>query len=378
MNRQVSVNTSDQKVMFFDKAGEKKTLGTVFTDDFTGEGVKKYWFQPDADNPFVPKRKKQEAYRLGIASDKSAFVDPADIQETLLNAGLKIVDQYATFGGARLITLFGNLAEAHADPISYDHEFWTKRGRQVGDVFPMIELETNLVLGRMNAWLRGGIFRLICTNGMRSNVLKLPSIFIKHLNWKPEEIVHQIHDRGFTSFKGELPMGPVVGTARSIRKVSDTLSQYLERLEAGELGHAFQTFSRQFAIFQPTHIKARLLKDYIGQLRMLAESSSDAHEFRALEIVNAYTNAVNARREIHTTDRGTWHHFMQVDPIIDTTMSLSALSDLFGDPTISITAKPSEPAQGDVTDDGVNHNPVSTSESDDELMATFNENLANR
>lgn len=366
MNRQVSVNTSDQRVTFYDKSAEKRVLGTIFTDDFTGEGVKKYWFQPDAENPFVPKRKKQDPYHLGVASDRSAFVDPADIQETLLNAGLEIVDQYAVFGGTRMITEFRNKAVSRPDPISYDTEFWTKKGRQVGDVFPLVELETNLVLGRMNAWLRGGIFRLLCTNGMRADVLKLPSLWIKHLNWKPEEIIHQIQDRGFTTFDGELPMGPVVGTAKSLRKVSNTLAQYLERLKAGELGHAFQTFSRQFAIFQPTHIKPRLLSEYIGQLRMMADSVTDDHEFRALELVNAYTNAVNARRADRTNpDRGTWHYFNQVDPIINTTMALSSLSDLFEAP-ISITATPVEPE------------PVSAPVTEEDLTAAFTDSLANR
>lgn len=335
--RQVNVNRGEKELSYYDKEGVKRPLGRVMADNFQNEGIQKFSFLPDPSNPFATAKKDGAAFNLGVASDKFQAVNPADAQEILGEKGFVLQDIFGVYGGTELTFVYNNPNSRLEDAIGYDVETWgmIRHGEdRVGDrpyVNHTIKLNVSMVIGKIGARFSSGIWRYVCTNLAVSQVLGLPTVEFRHNQWNPKRAQELMNGDGFNGLE-EVPMGPQIGTARTLGAAHEVLMDYHSEVRANDFSGRFDYLQSEFTPFRKDYMSPAILENYIQHLGLLvnakAEEDRNAPVF-ALELVNAYTSAISQKRIRQNTDRGTWVAYNQVDPVVKSTTRLAQMAGLF-------------------------------------------------
>ncbi len=336
-DRTIVVKATDRPVTFYNGAGELQQLGRVVVEDYQAE-VSRFQFYPDTGNRWAPKNKQGAHYNLGTGSAKLDFVSPSEAQNPLLATGWQIVDQYATKGGLRMHTIFSRPEITFEDPYSYDRDMWhaLETDREYGSICPAVLLETNLTVGRMAAKYVGGLFRIICLNGLIIRALDLGEVSWSHIDYSRAGSLYRLKEAGFVDTVS-LPKGDEIGTLVEIRKFAEIIGAYREaRKETpSEIPPRFRFIEEQYSSLSVHRTKDWALKGYLSQLNQFADwreglAGGDGKVY-ALDIAQCYTNAVNLHREQNSngSDRGIFAALSQLQSIAEVTQSFVGLARLF-------------------------------------------------
>jgi hypothetical protein len=329
-SRKVTVTSNNRAVSIYNKKGEQIKLGTVVAEHYGDDEVRRFSFMPSGANPWSPERKIEKGYALGAGSKQMSFINPADAQEQLLEEGWKIVDQWAWKGGLQVTTIFNNPGAAVDDTIEHDLAFWEARGRKRGGMFPAVRLDTNLVIGRVAARYTAGVYRVVCTNGLISSVLNMGSASFSHRTWEEADLHKTIEDFQWTQalLNKSNYKGSVLGSGHSLRAVHKLLTTYIDASSAADAASApwVRTMQKQLGM-SANVLKGWTLEGFSGQLSMLADSNPDT--IYSIDILNAYTNAVNAHRLNRANDAGVWRAMDGMDGVLHSVQTLMELSTLF-------------------------------------------------
>lgn len=324
--RSVDVISVVNDVTMLDMDGNEILLGAIEREDYGNDEARRFRFHVEEQNPFAPANKMKVPYVLGIGSSHMNFINPAEAQRALVEMGYTATQQFALKGGAVMKTLYFHPEKSQADVYHHDAQFWNWRNlteEMDGKLFHAVLMETDLRIGHMALRLSPGWFRSRCTNGLFSSHLVSPVSF-RHLDFEKdhlgEAIRQTLHTRAFTR-------GKPIGQIQHVYKARNILHRYADEMAHGEVSSAMQLLAEQFQGISPNRLKPWALKGYTKQLDMHIAKAEDKIVHVA-DLVNAYTNAVNDAR-LRSGDRGIFDALESTDAVVNTTIALSQIAQLF-------------------------------------------------
>lgn len=332
--RTVTVTADRHEVEYMDRNHEIKTLGEIVIDNYENEG-RRILFNAARSNEFIPESKKTKPYTLGFGSQHLDFVNPAGVMEILADRGWEISDQLAFKGGLQMITTFTNPTVTLDDIYDYDHKFWSNfNDSAVAGMRPAIHLETNLVVGKVAVSMLSGFLRMVCTNGLIIKLLGLPTLRFKHSDFSDLNSIRENMDTsGITSIE-RVVYGPQIGTAKTVHRMADVLHSWIDTIDDPK----WAALEASFKSISPNMVKPWALKGYIAGLHEIADmAATSVHQIRnndqvyLLDLMQAYTNAVNHHRAAQNTDRGAWAALSMANTVVEKTASFSSLVSIFSD-----------------------------------------------
>lgn len=327
MSRQVEVVSEERAITFYDKKMQLLKLGEIRVENYQDE-VKRWLFAPGSQNPWSGEHKQEKPYQLGTGSKNLVFVNPSEAQEVLLNMGWVIADQYATRGGLSMVTVFILADRPFQDSITYDHDLWSNR-KGMDKIWPCIQLETNLMLGRIAARYSGGIFRQICVNGATGKVLDLGEADFRHNEWNVDDVIEEIEAAKFGSISA-LPMGPVIASNKGLKAAIGFLDRYLEeRASDSGLTARFKLMEDVLSPLSSNVVKPWVLTNYSKHLKTLSASHLQSGEIHMFDLLNAYTSGVNEHRMETRSSRAAFASMYMADSVVKLTSHLASISELF-------------------------------------------------
>lgn len=330
----------DEKVAtYYDRKGEKREMGVVSIDQFDNDRVKRQRFFPADGNPMAMAKKKDAGFNLGLAGGRFEFINPADAQEVLLERGWQIKDVYGVYGGANLVTTFVHPEHHWDDIIDYDKQFWfeihygdEEKRNQAQMIQASIQLSTCLTHGYMGARYTPGLFRTRCTNGMVTDFFKFDTSHFQHGKWNPAvagTFVDNLH------LSDEVPTGPRLATVSTLQRAKDVLERYKSVRKDKSATDDFEVINDQFTAFRPDIMSDGLFQAYLNQLDLIMtakweEDVQGRAPVNTIELINAYTNAVNSRRQAgKDLNKGAWAALNLTDSVVKQTSRLAAFSTMF-------------------------------------------------
>lgn len=335
-SRTITIKPEARPITYLDKQGVEQQLGNVVAEDYNRE-VRRFLFEPVTSNPWANESKKYGEYVLGAGSKSMGFINPADVQRPILNAGWKIQDQVAYKGGLMMRTTFIAEDRSFQDPIDYDLEFWSNR-KEMGKMFPSITVDTCLQIGRVAARISAGIYRLLCTNGLVSSVMGLASLSFNHVEWDPAVLEESIDGLGAGDIN-QLIRGPEISRLSSIARAVKIIRRYRAESDSETgLSAPMKYLNEHFKSISPNVVKPWAIDAYLNQLDMYvqcydvingANRGLDTKPVYAVDLINAYTSGVNHRRMESGNDRGIWSALSEADSVVKTTAALANYADVF-------------------------------------------------
>lgn len=331
--RTVEVTRQPETLTFIDKEGVERELGTIFTDEFAGENVRKIRWQPSHWRR-TDKDGNEQPYEFGFGSGSLTVINPADFQKPLLDSGWQIRDQYQGFGGSALNTTYILPDRAYDDPYHFDRELWGERG-DLNSLHVAVQMETNIRPGHMAVRITPGLFRLVCTNGLIARVMGLGSFELKHAeglnNFSTEELIARVH--GMTADFGSLPQGAYLGSARTLAKANDVLKRFYDETFVNKnVSPAMELLGKSFAVFSAkgyNAINSGMTKGFIDMMDRVVSQGRDVY---AIDVLNAYTSAVNLRRAGAVNGGANFSAFRALqatEPVVEAVAQMSAIAQLF-------------------------------------------------
>jgi hypothetical protein len=214
-----------------------------------------------------------------------------------------------------------------ADTIGYDLPFWAKQRRDPGELFAMVQLDTNLKIGHMAARFVQGVWRQVCTNGLTSNILELPSVAVRHTEWETGDIDEQLDGIEFGTGlvfealqKGLTSMKYLGVAARLLDRVKE------ESASPTGLTQEMLFLRERFPTITAPH--GKFFNNYSEQLALLLESFSSDEPVQGIHILNAYTNAVSVER-FRSSSRGAFDALENMNAVVAETVSLANMAAIF-------------------------------------------------
>jgi hypothetical protein len=332
--RTIQIDTTSSALRAYDRNGQLHNLGTIAVDKYGEEGIKRHNFYPETNSPWAQYFRKadlEKGYSLGLGTDAIGFINPAEAQQVLLDRGLSIVDQYVYGGGSTITTIFAQLDKPQDDPLEEDLTLWTpyisKRGLKVGQIFHSIVLQTSLSIGVQAARYNEGFFRLVCQNGMSHSLLQLPTVQYNHATWEISKVPAHLDAAGFSSDR-QFVRGPVIGTVKSLSAGVNALSKFSDYLDDHKTPD--QRFeSTMFRPFMPSTMNRKVLHSLLTTLdALLVKREGDIY---TVDIINAYTSAINLERSRLNSERGAFYNYSQNEAVVTGLVSLSQMASLFED-----------------------------------------------
>lgn len=326
--RTVTVQQVVNDLSYLDASGSEKALGTIYQEVYGDDEVKRFTFRPDKDNPFIRKGKEEDGYVLGYGSAHMHFVNPADAQRAALDRGLELRDVLAYKGGLQMKSYFIDPEKRWGDMINYDYQFWEKQRREPGEVFALLQLDTNLRIGHMAARYVSGLYRQICSNGLAAPLLGLPTISIRHSEWETDNIEAQLEDIEFgTGVVLDITRRPLT-QMRHLTKALNVLNRLAAEAQSPEGVSTEMTLLRQrFPTI--TAPRGKTFNNFVEQLELLLKTyPEETAAVTGLQIVNAYTNAVSVER-FRGSSRGAFDALEGMNSIITETVSLANMAAIF-------------------------------------------------
>lgn len=303
----VLVNETNTPVEIYGMNNEVRTLGHLISREYEGEQVQRHSFIDNAGNE----------RNLGPTTTEFQMIKHTDAIEPLLREGYSVTDQSLLKGGSVVLTILKNKDdEGINDPISWDNDYWVDSQSRNSRLFNAIMVKTSIKPGTGFTYRRG-YFRMICTNGLFSQILDLGHSNMNHRNFSIDRMMGQLNISRGTADTPELK-GHFLGNQNGLKKTIDFLHQDIETYaQTDEIPHYLN---------KPISTIARFPNWYLTglneQLERISESQGSIY---ALDLVNAATNVINYHRH-GESERAADRLINRVDSLTD---SLSALIGSF-------------------------------------------------
>lgn len=325
--RQVVVESVDREITIFDKSGKEIHIGNILSEDYQSE-VKRFSFQASKNNPWANSAKKADKpYSIGSGSKHLSFINPADAQRILLDQGYIIKQQFATMGGLQAQTIFIHPDHPYEDSIMHDRALMPGRDSML-NIWPAVILDTNLTIGRVAARYVEAMYRQWCTNGMGGPILNLNELALRHTDWESDDVAIRVEEE--IGMVKSLPLGPVVGSGRSVKMAINLLNRYNDGVHSDKpMNAAVKFLEDKFTTLSPNVLRGWALDNYISHLNALAAKIGDTEDVHALQLLNAYTSGVNQYRLQNHSDRGTLQALNVADAVVNLTSTFSTFAELF-------------------------------------------------
>ena len=267
----VIVSEEAKPVHIIDEDYSQVKIGDVVSRVYEGENVQRHSFIP------INGGAKGE-YSLGPTTTMFKFIDYPDVLGPLLDQGYRIKTQNLARGGTILYAVVEPPNPPHIeDPIKWDRHLFP--GAPNAPLTEAISIFSSIKPGKGIRVTRG-LWRLVCTNGLISQVLDLGHWKFSHTNYRPDKI------RGTKPLEGLTDGGFYIGNRNGVERFS-------ELIHLGTLNGQSRV---PFYVEKNFGILRRLPKWYrhqfSGQLKTFVENS-ESDDFMGLDLLNALTTPLS-------------------------------------------------------------------------------------
>ncbi|KKL82287.1 hypothetical protein LCGC14_1986270 [marine sediment metagenome] len=288
----VIVSETTQPVQYLDDDGKTQTLGNVVSRTYKGEDVQRFMFESNRGG------EEGTNYMLGASRERDiAFINHVEPMRVLQDNGYVKRDMVLAMGGTELFTVWDNPdGQIFDDPILWDKRMWQHRESLpgTGNLTESIIQRGSIRPGR-GVSFRRGFFRMICSNGLVSEVLGLGKVRFNPGNWNPESLQDALFGKDVTTIAQEHIMGERVGNRYAVQQFGSLMKNLREKNsdEKTEYLTSLPKFVRPM-VSTFTRVPKWYLKELEKQTEMFdASGLLNIHE---LDVSNILTNAMNRNR----------------------------------------------------------------------------------
>ena len=285
----VAVTVDEKEVYTYKRESEqqepiKTPIGKVVSRVFEGEDVQRHYFVPHGKEYYQTK----DEYSLGPTTDQFNFVDHANVLEPLISRGYQLRTTKFSKGGLKLWALLTPQSPLEIpDPISWDEGIW-----RTGDSLLEAVLVTSSIGPGMGIAYRFGWFRVVCTNGLISEILGLGAGKYTHSNWSAGGVENFLEANRL-----ETNINPVLGTKGGIKRTGEILDalddkEKRESMLPAPIHKTLQPLTRMPNWYRED------LREQFGYLY-----DQGPNEVTSLDILNAVTSPLNYRNEVQGESR---------------------------------------------------------------------------
>ncbi len=276
MKETVPVTVAEREVRGFNEEYEPTLFGKVISRVYEGERVQRHFFQAQDSG---------KEYRLGPTTTAFNFVDHVEALDPLLNEGWKIKDMKLMKGGLKLFSILvpENPTEL-VDPITWDQDVW---GVSTAPLLEAVMVVSSIAPGHGINYSFGW-FRMICTNGLVSELFGFGSGKFSHSNWSRSSLDGFLKENRLNGGS----VNPVLGSKKGL----DHASQIIDVI-AKDPQDQIQSLAPIRKTLAPL---AKLPQWYMADLQdqfNMIQSEKPSDEVTALDLLNAVTSPINMERE---------------------------------------------------------------------------------
>lgn len=292
MTEKVVVSETKQEVEYLDNAGDVQSLGKVISRTYHGEDVQRFTFESTRGG------EEGKSYMLGASRERDiAFINHVEPMQVLQDNGYVKRDMVLAMGGTELFSVWDNPnGQKFNDPILWDKLMWQHRANLpgTGNLTESIIQRGSIRPGR-GVSFRRGFFRMICSNGLVSEVMGLGKVRFNPGNWSPKSLEESLFGKDVATIAQEHIMGERLGNKYSVRQFGSLMKNLREKNtdEKAEYLTSLPKFVRPM-VSTFTRVPKWYLEELENQTEMFGKSGlEDIHE---LDVSNILTNAMNRNR----------------------------------------------------------------------------------
>lgn len=301
----VAMTRKSQPLTGYNEQGEIIQLGHVISRTYQGEKVQRHSYKP--------LNGEREEYSLGPTTTAFQFVNHESVMRPFMEQGYEIQKLHYTKGGLQFwAQLTPPDAMERSDLINWDHNIFPNAD---GKGLRESVIITSAARPKKSVTLSRGWFRLICTNGLMSEVLGLGHTKMSHANWNPDHVLSFANGshKAFQLFSqnDEKTQGALIGNKHGANRLLHVLNTTIlgkdlietitedEIDEDGEYIPKESDFAKNLPLFirQAATPLARVPKWWVGEFARQLEAFIDysqRDEIYALDAVNMITSPVNS------------------------------------------------------------------------------------
>ena len=204
----VPVTVAEKEVFGYDEDLVNQLFGKVVSRIYEGESVQRHFYVP-AD--------EDKEYLLGPTTTSFNFVDHTQALTPLINRGFEIRKMSIMKSGLKMFAIMTPCdGEVLEDPIRWDVPVWG------GDRQPLLEtaVVTSSIGPGQGIHYSIGYFRLVCTNGLVSEILGTGVEKFSHLNWSGDHVNAFISSHRLSG-ESAFPIGTKKGIEHSRNLLAD-------------------------------------------------------------------------------------------------------------------------------------------------------------
>lgn len=304
----VPVGEKTRDVHHYTTTGQVVTLGQIISRNYKGEQAQRHYFHSAKGEEGKPK-----TYRLGVSTHQFKFVDHTVALDPLINRGYTIKDTVISRGGIHMYSVLERPdAVPINDPIDWDLQYWHG---QSGSGLQRVarELRESVVVfsairpGKGIKYHRGW-FRMICSNGLVAELLRLGSAKLNHANWSGPSILNGLK---LSEAFGEVQVGPYVGSQRGVTRLARLIESLITLPETeaettdpedGTVSASVEELIRDLPLFIQDEVRPFLAmpiwfrQALADQFYTMAANIRETQKVSALDVINAVTNPINLER----------------------------------------------------------------------------------
>lgn len=287
----VIVSEKTQPVEYLDGEGKTCSLGNVISRTYKNEDVQKFTFEST-------RGEDNTSYMLGTSREHDiAFINHVEPMQVMVDNGYIKRDMVLAMGGTELYTIWDNPnGQKFNDPILWDKKMWAHREDivGVGELTESIIQRGSIRPGRGISFRRG-FFRMICTNGLVSEVLGLGKVRFNPGNWSAKNLQDALFGRDVVTIAQEHIMGERLGSNHAVQQFGK-LMKNLRKSSSDERTEFVSSLPRFVRPMVSTF--ARVPKWYLGEIEKQTDmfGASGLQDIHELDVANILTNAMNRNR----------------------------------------------------------------------------------
>ncbi len=287
----VVVSEKTQPVEYLDDDGKTQSLGNVVSRTYEGEDVQRFTFQSNRGEGGTE-------YLLGASRERDiAFINHKEPMKVLMDKGYVKRDMILAMGGTELFTIWDNPdGQKFNDPILWDKKMWAHREEieGIGKLTESIIQRGSIRPGRGISFTRG-FFRMICSNGLISEVMGLGKVRFNPGNWSAKNLESALFGKDVIEIAQKQIMGERVGSSVAVQQFGN-LMKNLRKSSVDEKSDYVDSLPRFVRPMVSTF--ARVPKWYLGEVEKQTElfGASGLQDIHELDVSNILTNAMNRNR----------------------------------------------------------------------------------